>query len=465
MSDLAIRVENLGKLYRIGERERYYTFRDTLANAFTAPFRWLRNGRQPTLENVGPSPSASNSQSAIRHPPSGLARSPSAICNPQSEFIWALKDVSFEIKQGEVVGVIGRNGAGKSTLLKILSRITEPTEGSAEIHGRVGSLLEVGTGFHPELTGRENIYLNGAILGMKKAEIDRRFDEIVAFAEVEKFVDTPLKHYSTGMSMRLAFAVAAHLEPEILLVDEVLAVGDAAFQKKCMGKMGDVAKEGRTVLFVSHNMFAVQGLCERGFVLESGRRRLDSGAAAVIGTYLHFGTEKGGEVNWNFPEEAPGDERGRLKAVRVVSEGGVTGQIDISKEFSIEIDYWNLKPEKRLLISIHLHNGMGICVMTVSNLPSASLTPDAWYSRCYPIGLFRTACTIRGNLLNDGTYTVSVYVNENNLPRLLDSDNIVFVPHVLSFVVEDAGTMRQEYTGKWLGVVRPMLAWQTVQLE
>jgi len=439
MSDIAIRAENLSKRYRIGSREPYKALRDTITDAMCVPFRAVAsalNGRR----------SAASSQ-------------------PSDNIIWALKDVSFEIKQGEVVGVIGRNGAGKSTLLKILSRITEPTEGYAEIHGRVGSLLEVGTGFHPELTGRENIYLNGAILGMKKTEIDRKFDEIVAFAEVEKFIDTPVKHYSTGMSVRLAFSVAAHLEPEILLVDEVLAVGDAAFQKKCLGKMGEVAKRGRTVLFVSHNMFAVQGLCQRGLLLESGRLRLDSDAAAVIGTYLHLGVEKGGEVNCNFPEDAPGDERGRLKAVRVVSEGGVTGQIDISKEFSIEIDYWNLKPENRLLVSIHLHDGMGICVMTVSNLPSACLTPDAWYSRYYPIGLFRTACTIPGNLLNDGTYTVSVYVNENNLPRLLDSDNIVFVPHVLSFEVEDTGTMRREYTGKWLGVVRPMLAWQTVQIE
>ena len=230
MTDVAISVEKLGKLYRIGERERYYTLRDTLARSFAAPFRRLKE----------------TPQFATR--------------DSQSEFIWALKDVSFEIKQGEVVGIIGRNGAGKSTLLKILSRITEPTEGEARIYGRVGSLLEVGTGFHSELTGRENIYLNGAILGMKKTEIDRKFDEIVAFAEVEKFLDTRVKHYSSGMYMRLAFSVAAHLEPEILIVDEVLAVGDAAFQKKCLGKMGEVAKEGRTVLFVSHNMVAIERL-------------------------------------------------------------------------------------------------------------------------------------------------------------------------------------------------------------
>ena len=258
MSDIAIRVEGLSKLYRIGVAQpRYHTLRDRLADTFASPFRraWSAvNGR----------PSANGGR---------------------DETIWALKDVSFEVKRGEVVGVIGRNGAGKTTLLKILSRITEPTEGRAEIHGRVGSLLEVGTGFHPELTGRENLYLNGAILGMTKVEINRKFGEIVAFAEIEKFLDTPVKRYSSGMRVRLAFAVAAHLEPEILMIDEVLAVGDAAFQKKCLGKMGDVATEGRTVLFVSHNMAAVEALCGRVMLLDGGRARSSGAPAAVIGDY------------------------------------------------------------------------------------------------------------------------------------------------------------------------------------
>jgi lipopolysaccharide transport system ATP-binding protein len=255
MSDIAIRVENLGKQYRIGKRERYQTLRDTLTDTVTAPFRWLRNGR------------SANGNSAPDH-------------------IWALKDVSFEIPRGEVVGIIGRNGAGKSTLLKVLSRITEPTEGHAEIHGRVGSLLEVGTGFHPELTGRENIYLNGAILGMRKAEIARKFDEIVAFAEIEKFLDTPVKHYSSGMYMRLAFAVAAHLDPEILIVDEVLAVGDAQFQKKCLGKIGDVAKQGRTVILVSHNIGAIRQLCHRSLLLKSGSLSFYGATQACVQEYL-----------------------------------------------------------------------------------------------------------------------------------------------------------------------------------
>ncbi len=258
MTDIAIRAESLSKRYRIGQREPYKALRDTLTDAMYAPFR-----RLPSLFG--------NSQSSIHN-------------SQSNNTIWALKDVSFEIKQGEVVGIIGRNGAGKSTLLKILSRITEPTEGYAEIHGRVGSLLEIGTGFHPELTGRENIYLNGAILGMKKAEIDRKFDEIVAFAEIEKFLDTPVKHYSSGMSVRLAFAVAAHLETEILFVDEVLAVGDAAFQKKCLGKMGDVAKGGRTVLFVSHNLGAIENLCSEAILLDGGHV-VDQGNPKHIVTY------------------------------------------------------------------------------------------------------------------------------------------------------------------------------------
>jgi lipopolysaccharide transport system ATP-binding protein len=248
MSDLAIRVEGLSKLYRLGPRERYRTLRDTLTDTLMAPFRRRRSA-------------------------------------PSSELIWALKDVSFEVNHGEVIGIIGRNGAGKSTLLKILSRITEPTEGRAVIHGRVGSLLEVGTGFHPELSGRENIFLNGAILGMKRAEIHRKFDEIVAFAEVEKFIDTPVKHYSSGMYMRLAFAVAAHLDPELLLVDEVLAVGDLAFQKKCLGKMGEVAKTGRTVVLVTHQLNQIRRICQRCIWMENGKLHQQGLTSQVVSAY------------------------------------------------------------------------------------------------------------------------------------------------------------------------------------
>jgi ABC-type polysaccharide/polyol phosphate transport system ATPase subunit len=247
MSHLAIRVESLCKRYRVGERERYFALRDILTNLLTSPFRRSSKG--------------------------------------SSDILWALRDVSFDVESGEVVGLIGRNGAGKTTLLKILSRITHPTSGFAELHGRVGSLLEVGTGFHPELTGRENIYLSGTILGMKKREIDRKFDEIVAFAEIEKFLDTPLKHFSTGMQMRLAFAVAAHLEPEILFVDEVLAVGDIEFQKKCLGKMQEVSKSGRTIVFVSHQMNQIRRLCGRVLWIDGGQVREQGPTGSVVAQY------------------------------------------------------------------------------------------------------------------------------------------------------------------------------------
>lgn len=431
VNDWAIRASGLGKEYRIGAKQLpYQTLRESITTAVTGPFRRLAT-----------SGTGSDRRDRI-------------------EKFWALKDVSFEVNKGEVLGVIGRNGAGKSTLLKILSRITEPTEGSAEIRGRVGSLLEVGTGFHSELTGRENIYLNGAILGISRADIVRRFREIVAFAEVEKFIDTPVKHYSSGMYMRLAFAVAAHLVTEILLVDEVLAVGDAAFQKKCLGKMGDVAKEGRTVVFVSHNLGSLQSLCTKGILLESGKITHEGTIRAVIGKYMDSGEDQKGEVSWASTDVAPGDERVRLKAVRVVSEGVVTGEVDIAKEFQIEVDYWNLEPDSRRLVAIHLVMSTGVCVLTTGNLPSACPVPDPWYSRRYPLGLFRTSCTIPGFLLNDDFHSISLYINEST-----SIDNIIVMRDVLTFTVQDTGAMRKEYTGKWIGTVRPRLQWHTTPLD
>jgi lipopolysaccharide transport system ATP-binding protein len=305
MSDVVIRAESLSKRYRIGERERYLTLRDVLARAASAPVRLFR-ARKPSSPNGDPT------------------------------HIWALKDVSFEVRQGEVVGIIGRNGAGKTTLLKILARVTKPTQGCAEVRGRMGSLLEVGTGFHPELTGRENVFLSGAILGMSKAEIHRKFDEIVAFSEVEKFIDTPLKHYSTGMQMRLAFAVAAHLEPEILLVDEVLAVGDVAFQKKCLGKMGDVAKTGRTILFVSHNMGAVGQLCHRCFLLDKGQVALFGQPDRVIAGYLTEGATSGriSEDKW----ERVGTGKVRITSVEVFgSKGGQCSTFSMGDEIGVRV--------------------------------------------------------------------------------------------------------------------------------
>jgi len=293
MSDLAIRAEGLGKRYRIGARQaRYRTLRETLVDAAKAPGRALRGSRGTELST------------------------------PASTTIWALRGVSFQAKQGEVIGIIGRNGAGKSTLLKILSRITKPTEGRADIAGRVGSLLEVGTGFHPELTGRENIYLNGAILGMRRRELDRKFDEIVAFAEIEKFLDTPVKHYSSGMFVRLAFAVAAHLDPEILVVDEVLSVGDAAFQRKSLGKMGEVAESGRTVLFVSHNLAAVQNLCQRGIVLDQGGVRFDGSQTDALVHYHRSLEEVRGAISLSARTDRIGSGVIRLVGVELRDSAG-----------------------------------------------------------------------------------------------------------------------------------------------
>ena len=286
--EVAIRVENLSKAYRIGLKERRHeTLGGAMAAMVRAPFENFRNLRKLSRFDDAPSqPSTLNPQ-----PSSGSQ--PSFTPEPSTDVFWALKDVSFEVKHGEVLGIIGRNGAGKSTLLKVLSRITEPTSGRATIYGRVASLLEVGTGFHPDLTGRENVYLNGTILGMRKREVDQKFDEIVAFSEVEKFIDTPVKRYSSGMRVRLAFAVAAHLEPEILIVDEVLAVGDLNFQRKCLGKMGQVAQQGRTVLFVSHNMAAVVELCQRGLVLKAGNVAFDGTSGLSINYYIQNDAQNG----------------------------------------------------------------------------------------------------------------------------------------------------------------------------
>src|SRR5439155_1585645 len=308
------------------KRERYKTLRDSLTDTMSAPFRRI--------------------QSAFRS-------SRSQKSEGVNDTIWALKNVSFEIPRGEVVGVIGRNGAGKSTLLKLLSRITEPTEGHAEIHGRVGSLLEVGTGFHPELTGRENIYLNGAILGMRRAEIASKFDEMVAFAEIDKFIDTPVKHYSSGMYMRLAFAVAAHLEPEILVIDEVLAVGDAAFQKKCLGKMGEVAKQGRTVLFVSHNLTALQSLCDRAIWLDAGRLISYGQAGSIVHEYLQSTVTSTLERCWDDPGTAPGDKHVRLHRVAVRPRTvRASDPVSVQTPVDLEFSYWNLAPHTVLNLSL-----------------------------------------------------------------------------------------------------------------
>jgi lipopolysaccharide transport system ATP-binding protein len=421
-----IRVSGLGKQYELGGREAgYTTLRESVLATLRAPFNFLR-GR-----------------------------------SGQSETFLALQDVSFEVQRGEVLAIIGRNGAGKSTLLKILSRITEPTQGRIELFGRVGSLLEVGTGFHPELSGRENIFLSGAILGMKREEIKRKFDEIVSFAEIEKFIDTPVKRYSSGMYMRLAFAVAAHLEPEILLVDEVLAVGDAQFQKKCLGKMSEVAHEGRTVLFVSHNMTAVNQLCPRTMMLADGRVALAGKTSEVIAKYLQAGSGGGAEYVWTDPRRAPGNENFRLHSVRVVSQGVVTNEVDIENAVSIEVEFWNRKEGARnVCANVCLLDSIGTVVLNTGSTPAANSLPEAWFEKPHPTGLFRATCTLPPNFLNEGVYNIDIHIVTLG-PLAVEID----APQALSFNVFDSGTMREAGGGaSWPGVVRVRLPWRTEYL-
>ncbi len=394
-------------------------------------------------------------RSALRPLRSAPCDQPSALSpSPSREDFWALKDVSFEVKQGDVVGIIGRNGAGKSTLLKILSRITEPTTGSVKIKGRVASLLEVGTGFHPELTGRENIYLNGAILGMTRAEIKKKFEEIVAFAEIEKFLDTPVKRYSSGMYVRLAFAVAAHLEPEILLVDEVLAVGDAEFQKKCLGKMGDVAKEGRTVLFVSHNMAAVNRLCHRGICLDEGRLQMAGTAESVVAFYLSTGSESEGERRWEKLEAAPGNEKIRLRAVAVInSEKEVTSIVDVRFPFYVEIEYEVLQPLLGVQVGFWLLTSDGIVVFVAGDNEDRK-----WLGRLRDPGHYKSICKVPGLLLNSGVYALTVASDMRNVELLFAEEN------TLRFHVEQTQVPAHSYA-KPAGVICPFLEWRVSKLE
>lgn len=414
MGEIAIEVHKLSKRYRIGAPQaQYKTLREALIGALKGPISWLRN-------------------------------SPKAARN--HEMLWALRDVSFEIKRGELVGIIGRNGAGKTTLLKILSRITEPTEGRVRIRGRVGSLLEVGTGFHPELTGRENIYLNGAILGMTRSEIGGKFDEIVSFAEIEKFLDTPLKHYSSGMYVRLAFAVAAHLEPEILLVDEVLAVGDAAFQKKCLGKMGGVAQEGRTVLFISHNMQALQTLCKKALLLTDGRMETQGDVRSVVNTYLSKELRNVVEVVWDHLETAPGNEFIKIRSARVIPETDDRDQlITVKTPFRIEFVFLITLPEALFYIGFHFRSVYGECVFVSASTPKVIRK-----------GMYKGSCFVPGELLNNGTYTLEVYFVKDGQVVLYQAADLL--------VIEVLEAEREP--GSWLGeipgAVRPTLKWDIV---
>jgi lipopolysaccharide transport system ATP-binding protein len=417
MTDSIIRVENLGKKYILGHQpqgvSKYSTLRDTLTNAGKSLWQSFR-------------------------PPQAQQKS-------QQEEFWALQDVSFEVKQGECVGIIGRNGAGKSTLLKILSRITEPTRGKIEIGGRVASLLEVGTGFHPELTGRENIYLNGAVLGMTRQEIRRKFAEIVEFAEVERFLDTPVKRYSSGMYVRLAFAVAAHLEPEILVIDEVLAVGDIRFQKKCLGKMGEVAsQEGRTILFVSHNMTAVQSLCSKSIWLNSGNLLSFDETSVTISKYLNSSVAMVYEHIWEDIDTAPGNEKVKWRRVAIYPDSE-SAEITVATPLIAEFECWNYQENTHLNFSLHLFSFEGVRVLHTFSYPEI-----------LPVGLIKGSCYIPANFLNDETYRINIMVVEElmRVTHLLED--------ALIFQVNDI-PREVDWYNKWEGLVRPKFNW-SVQL-
>jgi lipopolysaccharide transport system ATP-binding protein len=418
-----IRVENLGKQYGFGGlHPSYMTFREAAAATVMKPFRRVRRRGLPP---------------------------------ETAERLWALKDVSFEIEPGEVVGLIGDNGAGKSTLLKILSRIVEPTTGNFELYGRIGSLLEVGTGFHPDLSGRENIFLNGALLGIKRVELQRRFDEIVAFSEIEQFIDLPVKWYSSGMYLRLAFSVAAHLNTEILTMDEVLAVGDISFQQKCIDKVNEIREQGRTILFVSHSMAAVTRLCERVILLEKGRVMRDGPAAAVVNDYMGESLNVAAVREWPDPQSAPGNEVVRIRRVRVrTKEGDTAPQVDIRRPVGIEMIYEVLQPNQILTPSFDLFNEQGVHVFAVHDVG-----PE-WRREPRPVGRYVSTMWIPGNALSEGRLMVQASILSYHPGLRLHTRE----PNVVTFqVVENAegDSARGDYVGAVPGVVRPLLPWET----
>ncbi len=417
MSDYSVVVDKIGKRYRIGAApQQYNTLRETMTELIKNPQRRLHG--KMTDENS----------------------------------FWALKDISFKVKKGQALGIIGRNGAGKSTLLKILSRVTEPTEGSAVINGRVGSLLEVGTGFHPELTGRENIYLNGAILGMKRAEIDKKLDEIINFSEVGPFIDTPVKRYSSGMYLRLAFAVSAHLEPEILVVDEVLAVGDAEFQRKCLGKMSDVADQGRTVLFVSHNMSAILRLTQETIVLEKGRIVMQAPSTEAVDYYLSKGFSQEGKREWTV-DEIPSDAHPFIPlSLKVLnSSGNVSDTIRSTEENFVEFEYKLEEPVKGLRVGIYLISTRGEFIFTSFDVDDTAMYEQY---RVRDAGHYISRCKIPADLLNEGRYVIGINASSFKIKRYFHEEQ------ALVFNVNGTGAPGTQWPEARLGMVRPRLDWE-----
>ena len=424
MTTTAIRVENISKAYRLGQISS-----GTLSNDIKAWWAKKRGKPNPLLK--------------IGQEEHG---------NQEGDILWALKDVSFSIGEGAVLGIIGRNGAGKSTLLKLLSRVTAPTNGYIKVRGRIASLLEVGTGFHPELTGRENIYLNGAILGMKRVEIDRKFDEILDFSEVEQFIDTPVKRYSSGMYVRLAFAVAAHLEPEILVVDEVLAVGDAEFQKKSLGKMGDVAQQGRTVLFVSHNMSSILRLTQEAIVLEKGRVVKRAPSPEAVDYYLSAGNSRAGERIWE-DEEVPADAAPfRPLGVRICDKSGtVVENVRSLEPFSIEVEYRLAAPLTGLRIGVYIGTARGEYVLT-----SFDTDDEHRFEKhgIRPAGHYVSRCVIPPDLLNGGRYFLGVNASSYRVRRYFMDEQ------ALTFNVDATGAPGMQWLEARPGLIRPRLEWK-----
>jgi lipopolysaccharide transport system ATP-binding protein len=433
MSEFAVKVENLDKIYRIGVQDEV---NDSI-------------GRGAIQFLKSPIQNYRKYRSLYRFSDDELTADYAG-----DDILWALKDVSFNVSQGEVVGIIGVNGAGKSTLLKVISRITPPTAGKISIRGRVSSLLEVGTGFHPELTGRDNVYLNGTILGMRKLEVDRKFDEIIAFAGIDKFLDTPVKRYSMGMRVRLAFAVAAHLEPEILIIDEVLAVGDAEFQKKCLNKMEDVGREGRTVLFVSHNMAAVTRLCQRGILLSAGKIIADGGAHEIVSSYLTSGLGTSAARDWPILADAPGDDSIRLRALRAIDDQGrPTEGFDIRKKIGLQMEFDVLDAGKIYLPYFHIANDEGIVVFS-------TIDQDLrWHTEARAPGRYVSTAWIPENLLSEGMVYVSAAMRTEvrKYRPFQEGDAIAF--NVIDTM--EGGSARGEWAGRLTGAVRPKLDWTT----
>ncbi len=435
-SEYAVQVENITKIYRIGVKQQ---LRD---NVSAVIFDFLKK----PLNNFRKYRSLYRFEDVLKANEADMAK--------HEDVLWALRDVSFNVKVGEVVGIIGRNGAGKSTLLKIISRITYPTDGRAVIRGRISSLLEVGTGFHQELTGRENIYLNGTILGMRKQEIDEKLDDIIEFSGIERFIDTPVKRYSSGMRVRLAFSVAAHLEPDILIIDEVLAVGDADFQEKCLNKMDDVGKSGRTVLFVSHNMKAVSRLCSRSLLLEDGRVVADGQSAQIVNLYLKSDLGTTGAREWKDPHRAPRGSITRLRAIRVKTpDGDVAESFDIRKPIVVEMEYDVLASGQLILPHFGLNNEKNQCAFI-----SVDIDPE-WRKRPRDKGRYISTAVIPGNMLNEGVFFINCFM------ITLNPDGIQFAErNAVSFNVIDSfggETARGDYKKTMPGILRPMLKWTT----